>query len=51
MQMEITQSLKVKAWCQRFNSFQIYLQMCLWLMGAKRGEWPTAYDEDQMREI
>ena len=25
--------------------------MCLWLAGAKQGEWLSAYDEDWKREI
>ena len=51
MQMKVTQSLKIKAWCQRFDTFQNYLSMTLWLAGAKRGKWPTAYEEDRKREI
>ena len=29
MQMKVTQSLKIKAWCQRFDTFQTYLRMTL----------------------
>ena len=38
MQMKVTHSLKIKAWCQRFDTFQTYLPMTLWLAGEKRGE-------------
>ena len=51
MQMKLTQSLKIKAWCQRFDTFQTYLPMTLWLAGSKHGEWPTLYEEDRKREI
>ena len=49
--MKVTQGMKVTAWCERFDTSQSYLPMCLWLAGAKRGEWPTAYDEHRKREI
>ena len=49
--MKITQSLKIKAWCQRFDTFQTYLPMTLWLAGAKRREQHTGYDKYKKREI
>ena len=50
-QMKVAQSMKISSWCEQFDTFQTYLPMCLWLAGAKRGEWPTAYDEHRKREI
>ena len=41
----------IKKWSQRINTYQNYLPRCLWLAGAKRGEWPEKYGEMQKREI
>ena len=49
--MKVTQGMKITAWCERFDTFQSYLPMCLWLAGAKQGEWPAEYDEFRKREI
>ena len=49
--MKVTQSMKISAWCEQFDTFQTCLPLCLWLAGAKRGEWPTTYDEHCKRGI
>ena len=49
--MKVTQGMKITAWCEHFDTFQSYWPMCLWLAGAKRGEWPAEYDEFRKQEI
>jgi hypothetical protein len=43
--------LGVAAWSKRFDTFQLYLPMCLWDAGAKRGLYPHKYNEEDCREI
>ena len=50
-QLKISPSLGIEALSKRFDTFRDYLSRCLWVAGMKRGEWPTAHDEDQKREI
>ena len=38
-------------WSQRFNTFQDYLPRTLWIAGARRSKWPTAFDKERKREI
>ncbi|OEU21421.1 hypothetical protein FRACYDRAFT_235044 [Fragilariopsis cylindrus CCMP1102] len=49
--MKISPQLGVAAWSKRFDTFQLYLPMCLWDAGAKKGLYPTRYDEENCREI
>ncbi|OEU11608.1 hypothetical protein FRACYDRAFT_244725 [Fragilariopsis cylindrus CCMP1102] len=49
--MKISPQLGVAAWSKRFDTFQLYLPMCLWDTGAKRGLYPAKYDEENCREI
>ena len=50
-QIKISPSFGIMAWSKRFDTFQIYLPLRLWVVGAKRGEWPTVYQENCKREI
>jgi len=49
--MKIGANCEIKKWSQQFNTFQDYLPRCLWIAGAKSGEWPEAYGEMRKREI
>ena len=49
--LKIGKDCGVKKWSQRFNTYQNYLPRCLWITGAKRGEWSEAYGEMRRREI
>ncbi|OEU07148.1 hypothetical protein FRACYDRAFT_251631 [Fragilariopsis cylindrus CCMP1102] len=49
--MKISPQLGVAAWSKRFDTFQLYLPMCLWDAGAKKGLYPAKYDEENCREI
>jgi hypothetical protein len=49
--MKISPQLGVAAWSKRFDTFQLYLPMTLWDAGAKRGLYPTKYDEERCREL
>ena len=49
--MKIGPGCNIKAWSKQFNTFQDSLSRCLWVAGAKQGEWPEAYGEKRKREI
>jgi hypothetical protein len=49
--MKISPQLGVAAWSKRFDTFQLYLPMCLWDAGAKKDLYPAKYDEENCREI
>ena len=49
--MKIRPGCNVKGWNKRFNAFKDYLPRCLWVAGAKRGEWLEPYGEMWKREI
>ena len=49
--MRIGNGVKIQQWSKRMNTFQEYLPRCLWVAGAKKGEWPKAFDEERMKEI
>ena len=49
--MKISPQLGVASWSKRFDTFQLYLPMCLWDAGAKRNLYPIKYDEENCREI
>ena len=49
--MKISPQLGIAAWSKRFDTFQLYLPMCLWDAGAKRGLYPHKYNEEDCREI
>ena len=49
--MMISPNCNIKRWAKRFDTFQLYLPRCLWVAGAKRGEWPEAYDEEAKKQL
>jgi hypothetical protein len=49
-QMRVT-SLGVRAYDTRLSDFQEYLPRCLWVAGEARGLEPTAFNEDDKREL
>ena len=51
MQLKVSPYCRIKVWVQRFNTFQDYLPRTLWIAGAKRSEWPEAFEEGRKREI
>ena len=51
MKISANCNCNVKKWSQRLNTFQDYLPRCLWITGAKRGEWPEAYEEIRKKKI
>ena len=50
-QMKISPQLGVATWSKYFDTFQLYLPMCLWEASAKRGLYPEKYDEERCQEI
>ena len=50
-QLKVSSNCRIKVWIQLFNTFQEYLSRTLWIAGARRSEWPTAFDEERKREI
>ena len=49
--MKVSSNRIIKVWTQHFNTFQDYLPRILWIAGARRSEWPKAFDKERKREI